>query len=288
MEKQPIRLTLKTHPVQPAQPIQVSAVETPQKLYPQLTFSEEKIFRSSSKTDHTLKLKAIMDILVQRPPISLSPQGVNFINQLLEPPYPPTQQKNPDKIFYYKPKTSSPNKIYSLIVPVPGPPTVRITSDPSTSTSASAGQSLRFHLCRDNDHEFTNTGTSIVLIHKGERHPTNVYGVIDPERHLFYGRIQVRGRDLDQIPYGGQLSQRDLLEALSSHVVEIFHSLAVDPVGYFSTTGQQCGLCMICGRELSDETSKQRGMGPICAQLIRTIQVTLECGSQQRHLGLDS
>jgi hypothetical protein len=137
-------------------------------------------------------------------------------------------------------------------------------TDPLTSEESSS--MMQFYVRRDNDREFSTSGTSIIFIHKGP--PSNVYGVIDLENNLFFGRLQVRGRDPQQCERKTHISQQMILDALYSHVSEIIQAIATDPMEYFSTTGRQCGICMICGRELTDESSKRRGCGPVCAQFL--------------------
>lgn len=42
--------------------------------------------------------------------------------------------------------------------------------------------------------------------------------------------------------------------------------LAADPKLYFSTKGKRLGICLLCGKKLSDAESVKNGFGPVCAK----------------------
>lgn len=48
----------------------------------------------------------------------------------------------------------------------------------------------------------------------------------------------------------------------------ILRSIAADPIGAMRRYGMELGQCGNCGRTLTDETSRQMGIGPDCAQAL--------------------
>lgn len=46
----------------------------------------------------------------------------------------------------------------------------------------------------------------------------------------------------------------------------IIAKIALDPKGSAASYGQEYGTCGICGRGLTDPTSRERGIGPVCAE----------------------
>lgn len=46
---------------------------------------------------------------------------------------------------------------------------------------------------------------------------------------------------------------------------EVLESIAVDPQAASARYGHELGQCGICGRTLTDEESRARGIGPVCA-----------------------
>lgn len=49
---------------------------------------------------------------------------------------------------------------------------------------------------------------------------------------------------------------------------EALNEMAADPKAFFGKRGKTYGLCMLCGRSLTDERSKHQGYGPTCARYI--------------------
>lgn len=50
-------------------------------------------------------------------------------------------------------------------------------------------------------------------------------------------------------------------------------AFAADPSGVMGRAGKSLGVCVVCGRPLSDAESKKRGIGPVCAQLLGEFHV---------------
>ncbi len=51
----------------------------------------------------------------------------------------------------------------------------------------------------------------------------------------------------------------------SQHRYKILCEIAKDPIGAMMRYGREIGSCAICGRTLTDQESRDRGIGPICA-----------------------
>lgn len=52
-------------------------------------------------------------------------------------------------------------------------------------------------------------------------------------------------------------------------ILDSLQRLVADPELYLSTEGKACGICLLCGRTLTDETSKQLGYGSVCAKHVK-------------------
>ena len=61
---------------------------------------------------------------------------------------------------------------------------------------------------------------------------------------------------------GGKLfATRECTQEASDRILAV----SSDPHGAAVAYGQKFGSCAVCGRELTDHTSIERGIGPICA-----------------------
>lgn len=60
----------------------------------------------------------------------------------------------------------------------------------------------------------------------------------------------------------------DELHALKSFATKfaVLAKIAADPAKASRTYGQEIGSCGVCGRTLTDETSRANGIGPICSE----------------------
>jgi hypothetical protein len=79
------------------------------------------------------------------------------------------------------------------------------------------------------------------------------------------GAIYVKsdaGVYLGKIIGGAFRRSRDCSNELESQVLEV----AKDPKAAAIAYGKKYGVCSVCGRELSDPESVERGIGPICAE----------------------
>lgn len=161
--------------------------------------------------------------------------GVSFVDQLIQPPS--------DSIHGHFHNDTS-NRIYALLLPI------RIMESQKRDFR-------RFRVVRDNERNFSTDGSALVFIDT-DSSTKHSYGVLYPDCSLFYVRESVRGTPDSYV--------RKLLQ---NSIADIFMSISIDPESYFSTMGQQCGICMICGRELTDEDSKARGIGPVCRRVFR-------------------
>lgn len=79
-----------------------------------------------------------------------------------------------------------------------------------------------------------------------------------------YGSLYVKAGSvyLGKISEGGDF--RKSYDCSPAQVAEI-EAVGKDPVGALVAHGKKYGNCGICGRELSDPASVERGIGPICA-----------------------
>jgi len=55
-------------------------------------------------------------------------------------------------------------------------------------------------------------------------------------------------------------------DRVTPDVVEVIELLATDPMGVAKAMANELGACMYCGIRLSDDESKRRGYGPVCAK----------------------
>lgn len=60
----------------------------------------------------------------------------------------------------------------------------------------------------------------------------------------------------------------DELHPIKGHAAKeaILSKIAADPAGAARRYGQEIGSCAICGRTLTDETSREYGIGPVCRE----------------------
>lgn len=81
------------------------------------------------------------------------------------------------------------------------------------------------------------------------KHPGSLY-VTEGETYL--GRVA-----------GGKFLRMD---CCSQETADKVAALIADPMAAIKATGQEVGSCAICGLELTDPESLERGVGPICAE----------------------
>lgn len=65
--------------------------------------------------------------------------------------------------------------------------------------------------------------------------------------------------------YLGKVTRSGLDSRLSDDVKAVLNEAAKDPLSVAIRYGKESGECSCCGRELTDPTSIERGIGPICA-----------------------
>lgn len=56
------------------------------------------------------------------------------------------------------------------------------------------------------------------------------------------------------------------------HREQILNAIEQDPIESLKRYGIEIGRCSICGRTLTDQISRQRGIGPICWSLVSISQ----------------
>jgi hypothetical protein len=80
------------------------------------------------------------------------------------------------------------------------------------------------------------------------------------------GALYVMSRDgeqyLGKVLGGKFLKTRECAPEREAAVVEV----CKDPKTAATAYGKQFGVCAVCGRDLSDEESVARGIGPVCAE----------------------
>jgi len=82
------------------------------------------------------------------------------------------------------------------------------------------------------------------------------------------GAIYVKGGGNYESPYYGKIQNGSFVSRLDapSDLGQKLSELSVDPMGAVVSFGRLTGACACCGRTLTDPTSIERGVGPICAQ----------------------
>lgn len=55
-------------------------------------------------------------------------------------------------------------------------------------------------------------------------------------------------------------------ERMTEEVCDVIQELAMDPMGCAKAMAAKLGACMYCGSRLSDDESKNKGYGPVCAE----------------------
>jgi hypothetical protein len=78
------------------------------------------------------------------------------------------------------------------------------------------------------------------------------------------GAIYVKSSDgvyLGKVLGGVFARSRECSDEIQAKVLEV----AKDPKAAAIAYGKEFGVCSVCGRELSDPESVERGIGPICA-----------------------
>lgn len=97
--------------------------------------------------------------------------------------------------------------------------------------------------------------------------PAGRYAVDTEEGHLAFYRVDR--------PTEGAWAGRTFVKVQASdelHPVRggaaasVLHKIAVDPAAASLRYGREIGSCGVCGRTLTDEDSRARGIGPICAE----------------------
>lgn len=210
-----------------------------------MTFAEQRTLGKSKKPSTAV---AVAPPPPLAEPLLVSAEGVAYLDQIIAPPYP-TQSSYSRKSKWYKPHdVSTGGRVYSIIFPV---------QNPETDDHGQGRRYIQFRIVRDNQREFTSDGTALLFVI--DKKP---YGVIDPKQPMFHTRKPVKGSDRHEL-------MRNLLY---NSIAGILTRIAVNPEEYFAFIGKQCGICMICGRELSDEESKRRGYGPVCARIWRLVR----------------
>lgn len=172
------------------------------------------------------ELKKEVDDMLKTPPILLDQQGVMFLNDLLMV----VQSSGVEGI-------TNTDRANHLLFPI------------SYKDDVFTTQRDFFRTCIKRDFEglFSDDFSCIIFTHE-----KNTLGVIYPDKCLFYTRFKVRGHDnMERV-------------ALYKSVEYMFLKIHMDPINYLTMIGRTCGLCVNCGRELSDPESKRLGMGPVC------------------------
>lgn len=82
------------------------------------------------------------------------------------------------------------------------------------------------------------------------------------------GSIYVKGGSDYESPYYGKIQNGTFVSHHSapSNLGQKLSELSVDPMGAVVSFGRLTGACACCGRNLTDPTSIERGVGPICAE----------------------
>jgi hypothetical protein len=97
--------------------------------------------------------------------------------------------------------------------------------------------------------------------------PAGRYAVETEEGHLAFYRVDC--------PTEGTWAGRTFVKVQASdelHPVRgaaaasVLRKIAVDPAAASLRYGREIGSCGVCGRTLTDEDSRARGIGPICAE----------------------
>lgn len=102
-----------------------------------------------------------------------------------------------------------------------------------------------------------------------ERHgvPAGRYAITATEGHTTFLRVEIpkegkwAGRIFVQVQAGDELhrTNRDMADTLLARIA----AAGVKEASF--RYGHELGKCGVCGRTLTDETSRERGIGPVCA-----------------------
>lgn len=85
------------------------------------------------------------------------------------------------------------------------------------------------------------------------------YAITGNDESTDFYRVTKRGRVL--------LVVSDSEQTVSpSHASSVLRKIAEDPKTASLRYGREIGCCGVCGRTLTDETSRARGIGPVCAE----------------------
>ena len=81
--------------------------------------------------------------------------------------------------------------------------------------------------------------------------------VVDHGKGRWAGRVFISRQSSDELLRITRTEQAKALEAIS-----------VDPSASLVLYGRELGICGVCGRALTDESSRAAGIGPVCAARI--------------------
>ena len=113
------------------------------------------------------------------------------------------------------------------------------------------------------------------------REPRTLDARVAPESTVAAGRYAVQLADDDQLrfykvdtPTEGRWAGRTFVNMYASddrypvrgaRATQVLAAIAADPQAAMLRYGQEIGACGHCGRKLTDEASRARGIGPVCA-----------------------
>jgi hypothetical protein len=179
--------------------------------------------------------------------VTLSTQGIAFIDHIIAQPRQGTNRRYSQ---LSRRGHNTEHNIYSLLLPI-------AFSDQKTIPKPEGTDDVvRFHISRDDAKDFTEDGNTLIFTENSGGRTKKIYGLIYPQSNEFWPRSHYHIH-CDPI-------DRAITKLLTVTVSGLFDAIATDPEKFFSEIGKKYGMCMFCGRELSDADSITRGYGRIC------------------------
>lgn len=222
---------------------------------------EGKLYLSSQKRLQNLTNKARLisnqidwghwvAAVIATKPLPLAARGLEFINRIIAPPAPEKSRSRSRTGPTVRRHSGTQHQIYSLLLPI------AFSEYPSVAKPEKEKDLVRFHLSRDESRGFSADGNTLVITLSEA-----VYGVIYAQSNEIWMRIP------DPRNKWKQIENQSFSNLLTAAIVGIFEEIGANPEQYFAATGRKHGMCMMCGRDLSDADSIARGFGKICGGL---------------------
>ena len=173
--------------------------------------------------------------------LALSPAGAKFVDKCVQP-VPPRDEER---------KAQAKRKRKAVeTASAPADAKKGTTSLYLPVTTATADETVKFRIRRDRESIYSSDGMALVF-----HSDAGMCGVIYPAAPTTFWSTAT---------FAAPAELARMRDLLAGNVAGIYAQIGDDPGLYFSSAGKRCGMCMFCGRDLSDEDSKARGYGAVC------------------------